>query len=48
MDLLEGLLARFSVSRPSLGEACDHRRLYEKLEELRPESERLELYALRQ
>ena len=47
MELLEGLPGRFGASRPTLGETGDYQRLHEKLDELRPEIERLGLYAPR-
>lgn len=45
MQLLEGLPARFSASRPTLEETDEYRRLLEKVEALCPEIERLGLYA---
>jgi len=47
MEPLEGLPGRFSASRPTLAEPGDYRRLQAKAEELRPEIERLGLYAPR-
>ncbi len=47
MELLEGLPGRFIDSAPALGEASDYRRLLERVEELRPEIERLGLHAPR-
>jgi hypothetical protein len=45
MELLEGMPGRFADSRPTLGETGDYQRLLERVEELRPEVERLGLYA---
>ena len=45
MELLEGLPGRFAISGPTLGETGDYQRLRAKLEQLRPEIERLGLYA---
>ncbi len=45
MELLEGLPGRFGSSRPTLGETGDYLRLLDKVETLRPEIERLGLYA---
>jgi hypothetical protein len=47
MELLEGLPGRFAVSRPTLRERGDYLRLLDKAEELRPEMDRLGLYAPR-
>ena len=47
MELLEGLPGRFADSRPTLGEAGDYQRLHARVEELRPEIDRLGLYAPR-
>ncbi len=45
MELLEGLPGRFTDSRPTLGETGEYQRPHAKIEELRPEIERLGLYA---
>ena len=45
MGLLEGLPGRFGASRPTLGETGEYRRILDKVEQLRPEMERLGLHA---
>ena len=45
MELLGRLPGRFIDSRPSLGETGDYQRILDKVEALRPEIERLGLYA---
>lgn len=45
MELLESLSGRFGASRPTLGETGDYLRLLDRVEALRPEIERLGLYA---
>jgi hypothetical protein len=45
MELLEGMPRRFGRSRPTIGETGLYVRLLDKVEALRPEIERLGLYA---